>query len=80
MDPHWAVARPHRQYSSLPNLPVIDNHPAMKLLFDIALCWSGIVGSVLALPPRFAAVFADHMVVQRGIPVPLWDRADPHAK
>lgn len=27
--------------------------------------------------PRFAAVFSDHAVLQRGIPVPVWGWADP---
>lgn len=33
-----------------------------------------------ATAPRLAAVFNDHMVLQRGIPVPVWGWADPGSK
>ena len=52
----------------------------MKPLLHIVLCWFGIVGCALAVAPRFAAIFADHMVVQRGVPIPVWGWANPHAQ
>ena len=52
----------------------------MSSLSPIILCWFGIVGCALAIPPRFAAIFADHMVVQRGVPIPVWGWADPEAQ
>jgi len=40
------------------------------------LCNSGLVRSEVKLP----AIFTDHMVLQRGEPVPVWGTAGPHEK
>ena len=52
----------------------------MHPLFHIVLWWGGLASSGFAVIPKFAAIFADHMVVQRGVPIPVWGWADPHAK
>ena len=65
---------------SLHNVSISDNDHAVNLLFSVVVCWFGIVGCALAVPPRFAAIFADHMVVQRGVPIPVWGWADPEAQ
>ena len=35
--------------------------------------------ATLAAKPELAAVFGDHMVLQRGMPAPVWGTADPGA-
>ncbi len=49
-------------------------------------CWSLLIALLLGLPPflsaevKLAAVFSDHMVLQRDKPIPVWGWADPGEK
>lgn len=47
----------------------------MKRMFALSCLFS--LSAVHAAPPELAAIFANHMVLQRGVPVPVWGHADP---
>ncbi|MBM4093493.1 MAG: sialate O-acetylesterase, partial [Planctomycetes bacterium] len=48
----------------------------MAIFAILALCFAGTVGADVKVP----ALFGDHMVVQRDMPVPVWGWADPGEK
>lgn len=47
----------------------------MKRIFALGCLIS--LSAANAATPELATIFADHMVLQRGVPVPVWGRADP---
>ena len=49
--------------------------PWIRLLAPAALLAVGLAAPAAALEP--ANAFGDHMVLQRGVPVPVWGRAEP---
>ncbi|MCA9136231.1 MAG: hypothetical protein KDB00_05720 [Planctomycetales bacterium] len=50
------------------------------LVFFLAACWIDLVSAVAQDKPFLHSLFTDHMVLQRGINVPVWGWASPGDK
>ena len=55
----------------------VRHHPPVRVGMPPIILF--FAAATLAAKPELAAVFGDHMVLQRGMPAPVWGTADPGA-